>query len=60
MRIITVDTPLLCGAETGKNNDPEGRPADKEYAKWAWAWIERLLKFHLKEIFPIDPYAVGI
>ena len=41
MRIITVDTPLLCGAETGKNNDPEGRPADKEYAKWAWAWIER-------------------
>ena len=53
MRIITVDTILLCGMEVGQNNDPEGYPADKEYAKWAWAWIDRLT-------LRINSHAVGI
>ena len=53
MRIITVDTILLCGMEVGQNNNPEGYPADKEYAKWAWDWIDRLK-------FRINSHAVGI
>ena len=43
VRIITIDTQLLSGISAGINSNPEGNPADKEYAIWAWAWIERTI-----------------
>lgn len=43
VRIITIDTPLLTGISTGKNDDPNGSPADQNYANWAWDWIARTM-----------------
>ena len=44
MRIITIDTPLLSGISTGRNTNPDGNPADENYADWAWEWIKRTIQ----------------